>query len=152
APMLARFGSFEIDESRNPRRLPPADSRLMLLTFDLRSIRFIELSSDAMRTPSSPGQQVLSDRGENLSSVLLAIFQDHQRRKALLSWIQELTPNDVVDLEFPEDLNGKVLVHLVEKDGRKISAESASEGTLRFLALLAVLFSPNRENLYFFEE
>ena len=41
---------------------------------------------------------------------------------------------------------------LCEANGRKVSAYSASDGTLRFLAMLAVLLGENPSGLYFFEE
>ncbi|MGK3996779.1 AAA family ATPase [Sorangium sp. So ce1024] len=118
----------------------------------LRSMRFLDLSPDAARLPSLPGRQVLGDRGENLSSVLQAISQDPKKRATLLEWIRALTPLDVVDLEFPQDFSGRVLVHLVEQGGRRISAYSASDGTLRFLAILAALLDTDAAHFYFFEE
>ncbi|WP_437280001.1 AAA family ATPase [Sorangium sp. So ce375] len=118
----------------------------------LRSMRFLDLSPDAARLPSLPGRQVLGDRGENLSSVLQAISQDPKRRDTLLEWIRALTPLDVVDLDFPQDFSGRVLVHLVEQGGRRISAYSASDGTLRFLAILAALLDTDSAHFYFFEE
>jgi predicted ATPase len=58
----------------------------------------------------------------------------------------------VTALHFQEDLLGRVLVSLEEADGHRISAASASDGTLRFLALAAALFSPDSGRLFFFEE
>jgi predicted ATPase len=118
----------------------------------LRSMRFLELAPAAMREPSVPGQTTLGDRGENLSSVLLAICDSQKGKETLLSWVQELTPMDVADLEFVPDATGKVLVTLVERDGRKVSAHSASDGTLRFLGFLAALLGPEKPRFYFFEE
>lgn len=116
------------------------------------SMQFLDLSPQAMRIPSVPGQTILGDRGENLSSVLQAICQVPERKQTLLSWIEELTPMDVSDLEFPADFTGKVLLHLIERNGEKISAYSASDGTLRFLAIAAALLGTNRAKFYFFEE
>ena len=118
----------------------------------LASMRFLDLSVDAMRLPSIPGQVVLGDRGENLSSVLQAICEDPARKSALVRWIQELTPMDARDFEFPSDQTGRILVSLVEASGRKISAYSASDGTLRFLAMIAALLGPEPARFYFFEE
>ncbi len=59
---------------------------------------------------------------------------------------------DVQDLEFLADPSGRIHLHIVEADGRKISAYSASDGTLRFLATLAALFEENSQGLYFFKE
>ncbi len=118
----------------------------------LESMRFLDLSPEVMKTPSLPGQIVLGDRGENLSSVLQAICQDDSARRSIASWIQELTPQDVVDFEFVPDQTGRVLVTLVESSGRRISAHSASDGTLRFLAMIAALLGPDVAKFYFFEE
>ena len=39
-----------------------------------------------------------------------------------------------------------------EANGRKVSAYSASDGTLRFLVILAALLGSNSKGLYFFED
>lgn len=116
------------------------------------AIRFLDLDPDAMRIPSLPGQIILGDRGENLSSVLHSICEDPAKKKALIEWIKELTPMDAQDFEFIPDQSGKILVNLVERDGHKISAYSASDGTLRFLSIIAALLGPKPAKLYFFEE
>ncbi len=116
------------------------------------AMRFFSLEPAAMRIPSLPGQIVLGDRGENMSTVIQAISDDPQRFLALMEWIKELTPMDAVDFEFPVYADGKTLLTLVEKNGQKVSANSASDGTLRFLACLAALLSPDASAFYFFEE
>lgn len=118
----------------------------------LRSMRFLDLDPEAMREPSQPGQVILGDRGENLSSVLQSICSDAELKETLLSWLRALTPMDATDFEFVQDFRGRVLVHLVESSGARVSALSASDGTLRFLALIAALLSPDSGRLYFFEE
>lgn len=119
---------------------------------ELESIRFIDFSPELMRKPSIPGQLILSDRGDNLSSVLQAICGKPELKLALSNWIQELTPMDVVDFDFVPDAAGKILVYLVEDGGRKTSANSASDGTLRFLGMLAALLGPKPARFYFLEE
>jgi predicted ATPase len=118
----------------------------------LGSMRFLDLAPDAMRQSSLPGQTVLGDRGENLSSVLQSIVADPSLKNALLEWIKELTPLDVTDFEFVADQTGRVLVTLVESDGQRTSAYSASDGTLRFLAIISALLAPSAARFYFFEE
>ena len=59
---------------------------------------------------------------------------------------------DAKDFEFPTDFTGKTLLTLVEKNGQKISAYSASDGTLRFLAMIAALLGSDPAKIYFFEE
>ena len=117
-----------------------------------QNIRLLELSPEKMRAPSLPGATMLGDYGQNLPSVLEAICADSQRERNLMSWLQELTPMDVEDFDFPRDPSGRIHLHIVERNGRKVSAYSASDGTLRFLGILAALLSPNEGGLYFFEE
>ncbi len=119
---------------------------------ELQSMRFLDLAPDAMRLPSLPGQDILGDRGENLSSVLLAICADKAKKAAILEWVRQLTPLDVHDLDFVSDQTGRILVTLVETGGQRTSAYSASDGTLRFLAMIAALFGPKPAKFYFFEE
>ena len=119
---------------------------------ELESMRFLDLVPDEMRKPSFPGQDVLGDRGENLSSVLQAICENPEDKQTLLSWLQELTPMDAADFEFVPDQIGRILVTLVEKNGQRISAYSASDGTLRFLAIIAALLGPHPAKFYFLEE
>ena len=118
----------------------------------LGSMRFLDLAPDAMRMPSLPGQDILGDRGENLSSVLQSICESEPTKAAILEWIRELTPLDVTDFEFVPDQTGRVLVTLIESGGQRISAYSASDGTLRFLAMIAAMLGTKPAKLYFFEE
>ena len=118
----------------------------------LSNMRFLELSPDRMREPAAPGATVLGDSGENLPVVLQKICADPKRKEILAGWIAELTPMDVEGFEFPPDPSGRVHLVICEKNGRKVSAYSASDGTLRFLATLAVLLGDNTNDLYFFEE
>ena len=147
------------------RELSPnlSDSELLLLSKLLQTshyeildfldnMRFLEPSPDRMREPSFPGANILGDSGENLPVVLEGICADPKRKEILADWLSELTPMDVADFEFPRDPSGRVHLMLCEKNGRKVSAYSASDGTLRFLAMLAVLLGENPKGLYFFEE
>jgi predicted ATPase len=116
------------------------------------AMRFLSLEPAAMRIPSLPGQTILGDRGENLSTTLQAICDDPDRKRDLLEWLKALTPMDASDFEFPIFADGKTLITLIEADGQKITANSASDGTLRFLAMLAILFGPSHEQFFFIEE
>ena len=119
----------------------------------LADMRFLDLSPERMRQPAFPGQTVLGDGGENLPTVLKEICESPERREALVEWTRELTPMDVRDLDFPTDrLTGRVQLAFREENGRTISAYSASDGTLRFLAMLAALLGTNPAGFYVFEE
>ena len=137
----------QIIEKRLPWNLVALDAQMHFFL-----MAFLELSPANMRLPSAPGVTKLGESGDNLPTVLKAICSDNQRREVLTSWLRELTPMDVMDFEFPRDPSGRIHVQLLERNGRRISASSASDGTLRFLGILAALLSPEPSVLYFIEE
>lgn len=118
----------------------------------LADMRFLEPSPDRMREPSFPGATVLGDFGDNLPTALQEIRGDAEQSETLASWVRELTPMDVEDFEFPLDPSGRVHLTIREKNDKKVSAYSASDGTLRFLAVLTALLGRNPAGVYFFEE
>lgn len=117
----------------------------------LASMRFLDLSPERMRQPAFSGQTILGDHGENLPTVLREV--DRKQRETLVEWTCELTPMDVRDFRFPTDpTTGRVQLVFQEANGRTVSAYAASDGTLRFLAMLAALLGSNPARLYVFEE
>ena len=119
---------------------------------DLTSMRFFDFLPDSLRKSSMPGQIVLGDRGEKLSSVIQHIINDPVKKRILLYWLQALTPMDVSEIEFEYESSGKISLVLVEKNGMRVSVHSASDGTLRFLAMLAAFLGPKPPRLCFIEE
>ncbi len=134
-----------------PGETTPIEDPMVEMKDALANVRFLELVPDLMREPAFPGAR-LEGSGRNLPSVLEAICTDPERKNMLTSWLRELTPMDVKDFEFPRDPSGRLHLQIIERSGHKVSAYSASDGTLRFLGILAALFSPNPAGLYFFEE
>ena len=119
----------------------------------LNNVRFLDPAPDRMRLPAYPSHTDLGDRGENLAAVLNDITADPKRRELLASWTRELTPMDVKGFDFPIDsYDDRLRLFIHETNGRRVSAHSASDGTLRFLTLLAAMFGTKRAHLYFFEE
>ena len=132
---------------------PAARECARRVTKALASIRFLDLSPDRMRQPAFPNQTVLGDRGENLPSVLQDICADPQRKRILIDWIGELSPAGVKNLEFRDSpFRGRVELGIREENGQVVSADSASDGTLRLLGVLAALLGKDPAGLYFFEE
>ncbi len=148
-PALEKMGEFISMTRPFKKRLEPYIQQIIDI---FANMRFLEPSPDQMREPAFPGATVLGDSGENLPVVLEDICSDPKRKEILADWLSELTPMDVADFEFPRDPSGRVHLTLCESNGRKVSAYSASDGTLRFLAMLSVLLGENPKGLYFFEE
>ena len=134
-----------------PDDSPDEDLRLRICSMITR-MHFLDPLPARMRDPSIPGANILGDYGQNLPTVLEWICADADRKQTLLSWFEELTPMDVADFEFPRDPSGRVHLQIVERNGRKVSAYSASDGTLRFLGILAALLNEDAGGVYFFEE
>ena len=143
-----------LTQIREHRRVAKSHKTAAAQVIDvLGSMRFLDLSPESMRQPAFPGQTILGDSGENLPAVLKEICADAGRRETLAEWTRELTPMDVRDFEFPTDpTTGKVQLAFKESTGRVVSAYVASDGTLRFLAMLAALLGAKPARLYFFEE
>lgn len=131
---------------------PALRAMIAAMVSALAEIRFLDLSIEAMRQPSFPGQTVLGEGGENLATVLQAICADDERKRTLIAWISELTPLEVADFAFETDATGRVLLFIVDGDGSRTSSFSASDGTLRFLAMAASLMDTKSSGLLFFEE
>lgn len=118
----------------------------------LTSMRFLDLQPEPARISSPSGATTLGDNGQNLSSVLEDIVTRSEDRAVLASWVRALTPIDAVDLDFRKDLDGRVLAVLVEGNGALTPLNSASDGTVRFLAMIALLLSPEAPSVIMFEE
>ena len=149
-----RSGQPALTQLREHKRLPRSHKDYAQRVIDaFASMRFLDLIPDRMRQPSFPGQRVLGDGGENLPTVLRDICANEERRRTLIDWLRALTPMDVKDLEFPVDaVTGLIQLAVRERDGRMCSAYSISDGTLRFLAMLAALLTEDPTRFYFFEE
>ncbi len=119
----------------------------------LSNMRFLDPNPERMRRPAFPGQTVLGDGGEHLPAVLDVLCKDPDLSATLTDWINELTPMDIQGLEFPMDfLTHEIRLAIKERDGNLVSAYGVSDGTLRFLAMLAALLGPSAQGLVFFEE
>ena len=148
----------QIREHKNVVRTHKDYVQLVIDT--LAGIRFLDPMPDLLRKPAFPGQTVLGDNGENLPTVLQEICTNPKREAVLYEWARELTPMDVANFDFPRDpITGLVQFVIGETNEREVSAYSASDGTLRFLAMLAALLGEHPTlhdrhvaRLYVFEE
>ncbi len=118
----------------------------------LSNIRFLDPNPAVMRDYCRP-EATLGDHGENLSAAIYTLLQkDSKKKQLLLDWISELTPADIEDIGFYRADTGEVLLKLIEPGGRELSVRSASDGTLRFIALVAALLSAKDDQVFFIEE
>ncbi len=101
------------------------------------------------REQSSQGRgDFLSDGGENLALVLSKIRS--RVKPELLEALNRLYEG-IADIHLTID-GGNVLLFLEEESGREIPATRLSDGTLRYLCLLAILLHPEPPPLIAIEE
>ena len=127
---------------------------LWLLSRQYKSIRLYRNwlfgSNEKLREPCSAHARsdFLDEGGENLPLVLSNLHGE--RRKKLLDALRKLF-DGIVDFRCPVT-GGMVSLFLEESGGRSIPATRLSDGTLRYLCLLAVLLHPEPPSLIGIEE
>lgn len=109
----------------------------------MTSSMFLDLNAAVLREYAPKATTRLGSRGENLSAVLWHLCSANpEMRLLLVDWVSELCAPRVEGLDFVEVPDtGDVLAVLVEQGGVRITAKSMSDGTLRFLGMLAAAYS-----------
>jgi predicted ATPase len=133
---------------------------LYALREELRAWRFLQLEPMALRRPSSmvAPEKLLSD-GSNLPTVLAHIQAETRTNKfpfgALVNIkadLARLIPG-IVDLTVETDPNHREYrIDITTREGPPLTSRVVSDGTLRVLALLALLNDPKHRGLVCFEE
>lgn len=123
------------------------------LAHELSSWRFFHFEPDALREPS-PAMDILEleSNGRGLSGFYDTLASREPERfesaeRALRRGIPEADKVYVLDTG-----DRRRLLALVREDGREFVARVLSDGTLRFLALLALAYAPQPPGLVCFEE
>jgi predicted ATPase len=102
------------------------------------------------RAQSAQGRNdFLADGGENLVLVLSKIPMRVKRE--MIEALRELY-GGITDFDPRVELGGNVQLFLEEEGGREIPATRLSDGTLRYLCLLAILLHPEPPGLIAIEE
>jgi predicted ATPase len=92
---------------------------------------------------------VLEEDGRNLGLVLNKISTQPTLKKKLLSWLQVLYPRFE---DFGVSVEGGTAQIYFSEKNYSIPATRLSDGTLRYLTLLAALYNPNKRSLICIEE
>jgi predicted ATPase len=92
---------------------------------------------------------LLLENFSNLPARLMTLKRDPQTKSRLLSLLSEVAPN-FTDLEVVLE-GGRLQLYLTE-GSRNIPAHRLSDGTLRYLALVAILLDPGQARLVVIEE
>jgi predicted ATPase len=139
-----------LSQFKDPERFPVL-SLLQDTYADIRLFRNWSFGPQAAlrREQSAQGRSdFLADGGENLALVFSQIRM--RTKRELIEGLRELYEG-ITDLNVVVN-NGNVQLFLEEEGGRQIPATRLSDGTLRYLCLLAILLHPEPPGLIAIEE
>jgi predicted ATPase len=156
-------GNFQLDTLSSSRSLlaqlgiegraaTVAQHFSQLVRSSLRGIIFLDIQPARMRDykPENGGQLGVS--GENVSPALLALSQQEGRLQDVVDWLSEFCAPEIERIDFDRTQLREVMMFLVERGGRRVSARSVSDGTLRFLGHLVALLTCAPGTLVVLEE
>lgn len=121
----------------------------------LKQIFFFEFLPSNMRNYSRINEIEMKYDGSNLPSVLKHICMTDITRGYFLDVLSKLPDNEIKELHFSTTSLGDVMFTLTESYGnkkREIDARRLSDGTLRCLAILALLMNAGERSLMVIEE
>ncbi len=154
AAPIKRSLSFAYQFCRNP--IAKVEHRLLAESamLDYATARFLEVRPSRMKDYVPLAVRELGDYGENLSAVVCRICRNEEQKEQYLQWLAALCAPEIEDITFVETEAGDVMVQVVEGNGSKkpITARSISDGTLRFMGILAAMFSAPKGSLFLMEE
>ncbi len=98
-------------------------------------------------------EKKLLGNGNNLTMLLNFISANHPKAfDMIIEQVKNVNPH-FKDLVFPVPVSGKTLLTLKEKGlERTIPIQFVSDGTLRFILLLSILYNPNRGSVVCLDE
>lgn len=128
------------------------DHTAELLT-SLRELVFLDVQPWRMRDYRPEGAAQIGINGENISPVLRQLGErEPEQLQNVVDWLTELCSPAIEKIDFDRTQLGEVMMFLVEPGGRKISARSTSDGTLRFLGLIVALLTIPEGSIIILEE
>lgn len=135
------------------RVAPRVFERLGQLRSALRNAVFLDIRPSMMRDYRPTKAAQLGTSGENISPILQALQQKQPSRfEDVVDWATELCAPSIESIGFDQTKFDEVMLFLIEKGGKQISARSASDGTLRFLGELVALLTCPEGSLIVLEE
>ncbi len=167
--------SFQIFQDGRAGRHRPADAaestnlssittaefpHLFALREELRSWRFLQLNPEGLRRPASTlSTNRLTHDGSNLAAVLARIRKETKSEHRpggvvtdIATTLSHLVPG-VQSLDVVEDQKrNEYRIDITMQDGSTFPSRVLSDGTLRILALVALMHDPTERGLVCFEE
>lgn len=118
----------------------------------LSNAQQLKPSLDLLRDYSlSRSVKRIGERGENFAALVQTILEKPDLASAYVSWLRQLTPKELDEVEILRGALGEPLF-AVKEDGHVRPAPILSDGTLRFAALAAAFFQPDMPDILTIEE
>ncbi|MEM9489693.1 MAG: ATP-binding protein, partial [Myxococcota bacterium] len=115
--------------------------------------RILDLNTARMRDYAQMSDREIGSEGEHLSAVLFHLCERDGFKADIVDWLSELCAPRIRDIDFVQVTETRdVLLKLIEEGGAAVTARSVSDGTLRFLGLLAALWTLPRGAMICLEE
>lgn len=107
----------------------------------------LDPSPIVLRQNSRPeGVHRIGDHGEKFAALVESICRIPRCKNSLLSWLNELLPDQVEDVGTIRESTGELMFMMCDKRGQR-PATVLSDGTLRFAALLVALLQPEKPSM-----
>jgi predicted ATPase len=97
-----------------------------------------------IRAPQkSKGELLLEEDGGNLVGVLHQLSETYPTFRRELDSLLRILFRDFSRISFPSNEQGELYIRWEDKNGRVLNTSQISDGTLKFLCLIAILKNPN---------
>ena len=98
---------------------------------------------------SAIGATRMGDRGEDFAAIIREIEKDPKAKSAVLAWLREVVPSEIQDITTLSTPRNEPYFAIRESQAgeRLMPADSLSDGTLRFAALVAAFFQPSMPDI-----
>lgn len=97
-----------------------------------------------IRTPQKPkSETILNEDGSNLVSVLAQLSQLHEKFPLELNSLLKILYPDFSRISFPSNDRGELMIRWEDAHGRVAHTPQLSDGTLKFLCMIAILKNPS---------
>jgi len=97
-----------------------------------------------IRAPKvSKGETILDEDGGNLVGVLHQLSQVQPKFLSELNSLLKILFRDFARISFPSNERGEILIRWEDANGQIANTAQLSDGTLKFLCLIAILKNPN---------
>lgn len=112
------------------------------VTSVLRGILVLNPVPHLMRDYVHRSRTKIVPTGENLSAVIADLIKNQDTKQLILKYLQDFPEQQIVDIKIIETPTGDVMLSFVETFGgisKPVDTRGMSDGTLRYLSILAAL-------------